>query len=173
MTSKPDASAANARPFWKEPMVWLVWGLPLASVVAGIWLVVTAVRAGGADPVIDDVQRVSQIQTTDLGPDERAKQLSLGAVFRIARNGVQVFPASGTFDRAQTLHLVLQHPNRGEEDLKVDLKPDELGWSAPLEVDGRHDWKLQLTSATGDWRLRGRLPRGQQAAHLGSSLAEQ
>lgn len=164
---------SDKRSPWREPMVWLVVALPAVAVVGGITMVIVSNRAGNIDAVPDNVQRTAQIQTTDLGPDDRAKQLGLGAVFRIAKNGVQVFPASGTFDRTQTLHLVLQHPNRSQEDLKVDLKPDELGWSAPLEVDGRHDWKLQLTSATGDWRLRGRLPRGQQAAHLGSSLAEQ
>lgn len=158
---------------WREPMVWLVIALPAVAVIGGIVMVVVSSRAGNTDSVVDDVQRTAQIQTTDLGPDERARQLGLGAVFRIAKQGVQVFPASGTFDRSQTLHLVLQHPNRGEDDLKVDLKPDEFGWSAALEVSNEHDWRLQLTSANGDWRLRGRLPRGQQAAHLGSSLAEQ
>ena len=158
---------------WREPMVWLVVALPAVAVIGGITMVIVSNRAGNIDAVPDDVQRTAQIQTTDLGPDERARQLGLGAVFRIAKKGVQVFPASGTFDRSQTLHLVLQHPNRGEEDMSVDLKPDELGWSAPVQVNGGHDWSLQLTSASGDWRLRRRLPRGQQAAHLGSSLAEQ
>lgn len=158
---------------WREPMVWLIVALPAVAVIGGITMVVVSNRAGNIDAVPDDVQRMAQIQTADLGPDERARQLGLGAVFRIARNGVQVFPASGTFDRAQTLHLVMQHPNDGDKDIKVALKPDELGWSAPLELDVRTDWRLQLTSASGDWRLRGRLPRGQQAAHLGSSLAEQ
>ena len=158
---------------WREPMVWLIAALPAVAVVGGIVMVVVSNRAGNMDAVKDVVDRTAQIQTTDLGPDERAKALGLGAVFRIAKDGVQVFPASGTFDRAQTLHLVMQHPNKGEEDIEVDLKPDDLGWSAPLDVDGRHDWSLQLTSATGDWRLRGRLPRGQQAAHLGSALTAQ
>lgn len=164
---------SDKRSPWREPMVWLVVALPAVAVIGGITMVIVSNRAGNIDAVPDDVKRTAQIQTTDLSPDERARQLGLGAVFRIAKDGVQVFPASGTFDRSQTLHLVLQHPNRSEEDLKVDLKPDELGWSAPLDVDGRHDWRLQLTSASGDWRLRGRLPRGQQAAHLGSALAEQ
>ena len=30
MTTQASSSAGAGRPFWKEPMVWLVWGLPLA-----------------------------------------------------------------------------------------------------------------------------------------------
>lgn len=158
---------------WREPMVWLVVALPAVAVIGGITMVIISSRAGNIDAVPDEVQRTAQIQTTDLGPDEHARQLGLGAVFRIAKGGVEVFPASGQFDRTQPLHLVLQHPNRGQDDLRVDLMPDELGWSAPLQIDTGHDWSLQLTSMSGEWRLRGRLPRGQQAAHLGSSLAPQ
>src|SRR5690606_30477357 len=54
------------KPFWKTAMMWLVIGLPTASVFASMALVVIATRSGGADVVRDDVQRVSQIQTTDL-----------------------------------------------------------------------------------------------------------
>src|SRR5690606_22598170 len=45
------------------------------SVVAGVGLVVVATRSGGADVVRDDVRRVSQIQTADLGPDAQARKL--------------------------------------------------------------------------------------------------
>jgi len=38
------------RPWWKEPMVWLVIGGPAIVVVAGVVTAVIAVR--GADPVI-------------------------------------------------------------------------------------------------------------------------
>ena len=47
----------DRKSFWREPMVWLVFGLPLASIVAGVTLVVIAVRSGGADTVSDQVQR--------------------------------------------------------------------------------------------------------------------
>ena len=164
---------SDKRSPWREPMVWLIAALPAVAVVGGIVMVIVSSRAGNIDAVRDEVKRTAQIQTTDLGPDEQARALGLSAVLRTTKDGVQVFPASGTFDRTQSLHLLMQHPNRGDGDIVVDLKPDELGWSATLEVDASHDWSLQLGSADGEWRLRGRLPRGQHAAHLGSSLATQ
>lgn len=169
MTTKPDAPAS--RPFWKEPMVWLVWGLPLASVVAGIWLVITAVRAGGADPVIDDVQRVSQIQTTDLGPDERARQRKLSALVQIRPDHVALTAVTGDFAREASLVLVLTHPTDAAQDLRLPLARTTRGWTAPAQIDTRHDWNLQLSPENSHWRIRGRLQKDTQAARLAPSLA--
>lgn len=168
MTIKPDTPAA--RPFWKEPMVWLVWGLPLASVVAGVWLVVTAVRAGGADPVIDDVQRVSQIQTTDLGPDERAMQRTLSALVQIRPDHVVLTPVTGDFGREASLVLVLTHPTDAAQDLRLPLARTTGGWAAPAHIDTGHDWNVQLTPENRHWRIRGRLQKDTQAARLAPSL---
>lgn len=160
----------DKRPFWREPAMWLVIGLPLASVVAGVGLVVTAVRSGGADVVTDDVRRVAQIQTADLGPDERAAQLGLSAVVSLHEGYVDVIPTTGEFVRNAPLRLTLAHPAQAAEDRHVDLLPGSLGWRAQADVDGSHDWLLQLAPADGHWRLRARLPRQQRAARLAPSL---
>jgi hypothetical protein len=39
------------KPWWREPMMWLVVGGPLTVVVAGVVTAVIAIR--GADPVLD------------------------------------------------------------------------------------------------------------------------
>ena len=166
MTTNPDASAGNARPFWKEPMVWLVWGLPLASVVAGLWLVVTAVRAGGADPVIDDVQRVSQIQTTDLGPDEAAAARKLSAIVQIRADHVELVPVTGEFAGTSPLVLTLAHPTEAAKDTTLTLARDTAGWTAPAQIDTSHDWNVQLATQDGLWRIRGRLQKDTQAVRL-------
>ena len=62
------------RPFWREPMMWLVLGLPAMSVVAGVILVTLATR-DSSDSVGDVVTRTAQIQVADLGPDARARDL--------------------------------------------------------------------------------------------------
>ncbi|NLW96298.1 FixH family protein [Luteimonas wenzhouensis] len=159
------------KPWWKMPVMWLVIGLPLASVVAGVGLVVVATRSGGADVVRDDVRRVSQIQTADLGPDAQARKLGLSAVLRADEGVLQVIAATGDFDRNASVRLVLQHPSRQAEDVDVELAPDATGWSAGREVDHDHDWVVQLAASDGAWRLQGRLPRGQRAVRLAPSLA--
>jgi len=104
---------------WRTPVFWLVVGLPLLAIVAGVGLVVIAVRSGGADAVSDPVRRVSQIQTADLGPDAAAKKLGLSAVLRVEDGIVEVLPATGKFDRAAPLRLHLEHPTTQARDLQL------------------------------------------------------
>jgi len=159
------------KPFWKTAMMWLVIGLPTASVFASMALVVIASRSGGADVVRDDVQRVSQIQTADLGPDEQARALGLSAVLRSDEGVLEVIPATGDFRRQAPLRLVLQHPSRTQEDLELDLAPSDAGWRAEQALDDGHDWIVLLAPADGEWRLHGRLPKQQHATRLAPSLA--
>ena len=156
---------------WRQPIIWLVAGLPAAVVIASIGLIFIA-GDGNNDVVRDEVRRTAQIQTSDLGPDTGAQQEKLSAIVRTdAEQGiVEVLPVSGPFDRTAPLHLTLAHPTRSEADLSLVLEPDELGWRAQAEIDAGHDWKVELGPQDGRWRLRGRLPRQQQATHLRPSL---
>ena len=150
--------------------MWLVVGLPLLSIVAGVGLLIVATRTGGADSVSDEVRRVSQIQTTDLGPDEAAAKLGLSAVLRVEDGIVEVLPATGAFARTQELQLLLEHPTRQAEDMRLRLVPEGPGWRVQQAVDPDHDWVVQLRAADGGWRLHGRLPKQQHAARLAPLL---
>lgn len=164
------------RSLWRIPVLWLVIALPLASIVAGVGLVIIAVRSGGADTVTDRVQRVAQIQTADLGPDQRAEDMKLSAVLRWDEHAIEVIPVSGEFDRRAPLQLRLLHPARADADQQLQLPPGGQGWRLDLPqdtpFDASHDWNVQLGPADGAWRLKGRLPKAQQAAHLGPSLKD-
>ena len=165
----------DPRPARKEPMVWLVILIPALSVVASIALLIAASRSSGNNDVgVDKVQRTGQIQVADIGPDARAMELKLGAVLQSEDGILRVFPAGGTFLRSQPLYLQLLHPNRQDDDVALILQPDELGWHVDHVTDPGNDWNVQLSDAAApnndSWRLRGRLPRGQRATHLGPAL---
>lgn len=49
-TTATAAAAANAAPWWRFPIVWLVLGGPAVVIVAGVVTAFVAVR--GADPVV-------------------------------------------------------------------------------------------------------------------------
>jgi len=155
---------------WREPMVWLMIGLPAASVVVGLALVVAAVRSGGADEVSDDVRSTAQMQVTELGPDARAQAMKLSAVLRLEDAAVDVLPVNGDFVRNQALILTLSHPTDATQDRHFILQPSELGWRIAGDVRASHDWIAQLAPADGRWRLRGRLKAGQRAGYLGPAL---
>lgn len=166
--SRPTANRPST---WRSnPVMWLVIGLPLLSIVAGVGLVVIASRAGGSDSVSDPVRRVSQIQTADLGPDQAARKLGLSAVLRVEDGIVEVLPATGAFARDMPLQLTLEHPTRRADDVRLELPVQGPGWRIEHAVDPEHDWIVQLRAADGAWRLQGRLPKQQHAARLAPVL---
>ena len=172
MTSNASPASDRKRPFWKEPMMWVVLGIPLASIVAGVGLVVVSVRSGSADAVMDKVDRVSQIQTTDLGPDQQARALGLSAVLRIDEGVIEVIPVTGDFARKAPLRLLLQHPAQTAGDIQLELAATDAGWRLEQAIDDGHDWIVELSAGDGSWRLHGRLPKQQHATRLAPSLAQ-
>jgi hypothetical protein len=136
-------------------------------------MIVIASRAGNDDAVADPVQRTAQVQTADLGPDATARERKLSAIVRIDAGQplVEVLPVDGDFGPAAPLQLHLRHPVTAAEDVTLQLQPTELGWRTDAEVAGDHDWNVELGPADASWRLQGRLPAGQQAAHLQPALA--
>ena len=154
----------------REPMVWLVILLPAAVVVAGFATLFIAIGAGGNDAVPERVLRTAQIQTAELGPEDSARQRGLRAVLQVQANAVRVIGVQGDFDRSQPLELTLAHPVRADADTRIELQPDADGWRADIALDTTHDWQLQLAPRDAAWRIHGRLPAGQRAAHLASSL---
>lgn len=156
---------------WRQPVVWLLVLIPLASMVAAGMLVFEALRSSGSDdPVADPVRRTAQIQVVDLGPDARASRDGLSAVVRIAPGFVEVLPVTGQFAPGQTLRLLLQHPAHAEQDRALLLPPGGNGWRVPARIAMGHEWRVQLTANDTSWRLTGRLPKGQQAARLAPAL---
>ncbi|HZX81911.1 MAG TPA: FixH family protein [Lysobacter sp.] len=156
---------------WSNPVMWLIVGLPLASVVFGVGLVVIASRDSG-DVAIDPVRRTAQMQVADLGPDALAQRKKLSAVLRIAGDAIEVIPVDGEFDRASPLRLSLLHPTQSDADRVLTLAPAETGWRIEQAVDPGNDWNLRLEPIDGRWRIGGRLPKGQQAAHLAPALKD-
>lgn len=152
----------------REPMVWLVFGLPAAVVVASIAMLVIGIRERDGGEVSDRVQRTAQIQQTDLGADERAQALGLRMLLRERDGRIEALPVSGHFPRGQTLRLLAEHPTDRARDRTLMLAPQGAGWlSKDKFEDARvHDWKFSLTPGNESWRLRARMPKAQRAVVL-------
>ena len=168
-----DAQNPPHRPARREPMLWLVVGLPALVVVASLVTVWLSARSGANDAVADDVRRTAQVQTTELAPDEAAAKLGLTAVLSVQEGNLVLVPVTGSFPRQAALALRLAHPMQAGRDLRLELQPTDIGWSAPAKVDAGNDWNLTLQDAAGQWRVVGRLQAGQQAARLAPALAPQ
>ena len=152
----------------REPMVWLVFGLPAAVVVASIAMLVIGIRQRDGGEVSDRVQRTAQIQQTDLGADERAQALGLRMLLRERDGRIEALPVSGHFPRGQTLRLLAEHPTDRARDRTLMLAPQGAGWLSKdrFEDTRVHDWKFSLTPGNESWRLRARMPKAQRAVVL-------
>lgn len=175
--STPDSTTNPAPRKPRNPVLWLVVGLPALVIVASLATLYIAIDAGGSDAIPDEVRRTAQIQTTELGPDERAATLKLSAVFSVREGHVEVLPASGALVddkglRGRPLRLLLQHPTVAAEDRELKLLPTEAGWRADIALDPKHDWRIQLLPEGSAWRLRGRLPAGQRGVLLAPAVGE-
>lgn len=154
----------SARPWYREPILALVWGLPLAAVVAGIATLVIAARTSDAGDA--RVRRVAQTQTADLAPDRAAARLGLAADATFDAEGVVRVGLDATQPGVDTLQLTLRHITDPRRDRDVTLSRVEgASYAAllpgPLEAGA---YNAELVPADTAWRLVGRLEDG--AAHM-------
>lgn len=157
------------RPWYREPFMWLVVALPLSSVVGGIGMLVLVSRGPAADSAPEHVQRMAQVQQTDLAPDQRARALALKASGERDAAGVTL-----TMDAADLpAHLMLQlvHPTDAKHDVTLVLSGTGNRWTWSGDVDTNHAWRLRLGPADGRWRLVGQLPAGATRFELEPALA--
>lgn len=155
---------------YREPMVWLVFGLPAMVVVAGIATLVIAIQHRDGGEVTDQVQRTAQIQQTDLGPDARAGAMGLRVLLREWEGRIEVLPMAGNFPQKQSLRLMAEHPTDRTQDRVLVLQPQAhaQGWLSKetFEATRQHAWKFSLIPGNEQWRLRGRMPKEQSAVVL-------
>ena len=156
------------RPWYREPFMWLVVALPLSSVVAGVSLLVLATGGSATDSAPEKVQRMAQVQQTDLAPDQRARALALSARGRRSSDGLEISMAG--VDLPAHLMLQLVHPSDAQRDLTLVLAGGEGRWTWSGQVDTGHAWRLRLAPADGRWRLVGQLPAGVDAFELKPAL---
>ena len=127
MTDPATRPATERAPsLWRNPMLWLVIGLPSAVIVAALATLAIAIESGGSDAIPDKVRRTAQIQTTELGPDERAATLKLSAVLSVhtgdGEAALELLPASGAlFDSASDEGRALR-PVQRSPDLARDRR---------------------------------------------------
>lgn len=166
-------NAIVSRPWYREPMVWLMIAFPLSAVIAGLSTVAIAVRAGGADAVPEAVRRTAQVQIADLAADQRALALGLSASVEldVGTDAVRV-TLIGDAEPPLRLQLTAVHPTTAAADAALPLVRQGDVFLGRFAADRGHDWKLVLAPDDGAWRLIGRLPAGVMRARLHPALTD-
>jgi len=151
----PEAAALRpaARPWYREPMMWLVTTIPALTVVAGLSTVVIAHRT--SDTVVADEYRKEGLAIyRDPTRDRAAAQLGVRAELRVVddrlvvRLAPPVAPAS--------LVVLLSHATRADLDRLVTLpRLADGSYAAPIAPLAAGHWHLEVSPADRAWRLTG------------------
>jgi hypothetical protein len=151
-------SSSEQRPWFKEPWLWLVILLPVASVVAGISTVIIAYKHAD-DLVNDDYYKVGIAINQNIESEELATDLGLhGRMFfsgekvqlqiQAESNSAMLFP--------EKIMLELFHPTLKRDDISVELKQQSNGlYTAAFNIthlDGKR--YLRITPFNQDWILK-------------------
>jgi len=155
MPQEPVPSPEH-RPWWKERMLWLVIGLPIAAVAASFATLMIASH----DP--DDLVEASYVKTglAVQAPDQLALQeaASLGLQMEVRHQGEQLIltPLAGDI-QDQQLRLRLIHPTQADLDVDIVVYRTNQGYAAPLPKQEGVTGKRQvvLTDEASRWRLQG------------------
>ncbi|WP_445144633.1 FixH family protein [Dyella sp. Tek66A03] len=154
----------QTRRLWREPMIWMLVGLPLASVAIGFSLLFAAVHPGREDREMADKQiQVGRMLVSARSAVEVSTQ---GLVLRTKGDMIEALPMDGNFPRGGKLTLTLTSPHAPGGNRSYQLVPSELGWRGLGSLEGSDDWAVQLTPDNAVWLLRGHWPSQARFIHL-------
>jgi hypothetical protein len=157
---------------WLQPELWLVVGLPLATLLGGAATLRLATGDLSVDGEAEGVRRTAQVQTAELGPDLAAARRGLQGELRVDRERARIsVDLRGDVGADDTLQLSLLHPLHAGHDMELQLQRRNGDWSAALPAGANQRWRLVLRDPAQQWRLVGRLPAGASAARLRPALS--
>lgn len=148
------------RPWWKEPMIWLIAGLPAIAVVASF--ATYFIAADKPDSLVNaGYHKEGMAPGKDISREERAAALAIrGELTAVA--GVARLKLSGRLEAMPaSLDLLLLHPTQSDQDVRIQLQ--ELGRGEyvgvmPAGSQGKRQWVLEPRDRV--WRLVGSIELG-------------
>ena len=147
---------------WKrEPLVWMLIGIPFSAVVMGIVMLTLAIQSWSG-LVVDDYYRKGKQINRVLARDRFAYELGLAAGFEL-RDGQHIeirFDQSVSVIPGDRIDLKLVHATRPGLDRALYFENRGLRLlEGKLPIPGPGRWNLFLQ--TGNWRLTGSLQHPQ------------
>jgi hypothetical protein len=151
-TATHAAPDPRARPAWREPLVWMIVGIPAATVVAGLTTWWIAAQRADSNVAEDYYKRGLAINRS-LEREARAEALGLQTQIDLRDgNDLTVRLTGGTGPLPESITVVLTHPVRAEQDRRLGMDRQADGsyrLRSPLVVAGT--WGVAIEAQ--DWRV--------------------
>ncbi len=146
---------ASIRPWFNEPMVWMVIAIPFSAVLVGSFMLTMSIKSYDG-LVVDDYYKQGKEINRVLTRNENARRYNLTATVSMSQSGQLVVGLhhSDDFSLPENIEFKFLHRTRAGKDQVHQLTRYADGLyriSLPQELDGI--WKIQLE--TGDWRIVG------------------
>jgi len=162
LPARPDQALVALRPAWREPLVWLVVGIPALTVVAGLLTWWIAAQRADSD-VADDHYRRGLAINRVLQRDEAARAQGLKAVIEspaATDHGVVQVRLRGEGPMPEILILNLSHPVQAAQDQHLTLTVQADGsYRTQSGVSWPHAGRWAVSIDTPQWRLSGQAIR--------------
>jgi len=145
------------RPWWKEPMVWLVAGLPATAVIASFTSYYIA--ATNIDPLVSlDNPKFGVAPDNEIARERRAAALGIVGEMVLAERNISLKLSGRLNTMPATLELMLLHPTQAELDVRIQLQGDGRGeFAGRLSEELLGSWQWVLEPSDHLWRLAGSL----------------
>lgn len=156
-----QATANEQRNWRREPLVWLLIGIPLSAVIMGVVMLTLALQSWSGLVVDDYYKKGKQINLV-LARDRLAHELGLAAALSLTDAGrVEIrFDPDVSVVPGDRIELRLVHATRPGLDQQLVFENNRLRLlQADLQLPGSGRWNLFLQ--TPDWRLTGSLQHPQ------------
>lgn len=152
--SKMNTLVEKKSVWWKEPMVWLIIGLPVSAVIGGaitVWF-----ATDKPDPLVsDDYYKEGFAVHQATQREQLATSLGISARLRVANANELNLQLRGRFATMPTsLAVRLVHPSDSTQDIGVQLPAVGDGlYRAPLPPVPAGKRRLIIEPADHAWRL--------------------
>lgn len=148
------SSAEALRPWYRQPWLWFLLSVPIASVILSSIMVTVAVR--GKDAMVsDNYYKDGMAINQTIEQDQAADRLNLHPELSIQTDGTVLLAFGATLNPPEPwLTLKVIHPTIGDRDVEIRLLPTAEGFigTLPSALQGR--WIVDLYSHDNTWRIR-------------------
>ena len=138
--------------WYQEPWAYLVFGLPLISVIVGTTVFFVA-QQNADTVVVDDYYKKGKSINQDIRKYKLAQKLGIRFDMQVTNNEIVMIP-TGIEKAFPLLNVYFYHVTMAERDFSVKLTPDGKGWlrqSFEQNVTGK--WRVQVTPFDNKWKM--------------------
>ncbi|MGV6827348.1 MAG: FixH family protein [bacterium] len=149
-------SVVNKRPWYREPLVWMVIAIPMSAVIAGMVMIYLAVDSDDG-LVTDDYYKVGKEINLVVARDRAAVDYGLDAQLALLEDESQVVlnvQGKPEWSLPEHIEVRFMHATRpGFDRILLLVRGDSGEFRAPIPDLVIGKWHVQL--AADDWRLLG------------------